>query len=302
MNEKELYKLRADPDFTRLSCPISEKEFQLLADSICSSGCKIPISIWDDIILDGHKRYQICCDNNIPFDVKRLYFAVREDAVIWACRQHCQHVDLSDERRKYLIGAQYNAAVSVLLASKHSAGPKSDNLGNSRSRTMVARNMGEEYHTAWNTIRKYGIYANALDTIKEKAPDFAQRILSGQYKVSHENIEELASLKPRQMERVMDRLELMQPFGKYKSSRRGIQTCLEESHEPLSVKDMPTTDPDAEIKALTLTIPSWIGSIERVQRSHNLLIASEIARYDLAHALADLRSSIYQLSETLGDV
>ncbi len=64
------HQLKTDPDFLRLCSQISETEYQLLAESIRSDGCENPIFVWRDIILDGHKRYRICSDNDIPFEVR----------------------------------------------------------------------------------------------------------------------------------------------------------------------------------------------------------------------------------------
>lgn len=63
-----------------------------------------------------------------------------------------------------------------------------------------------------------------------------------------------------------------------------------------SVKDMPAYDPDAEVAGLTLTIPSWSGSIERVIRETDLDIVSTNAKERLVSALRRLQKKV---SETL---
>lgn len=66
-----------------------------------------------------------------------------------------------------------------------------------------------------------------------------------------------------------------------------------------SVKDMPAFDPDAEITGLTLTVPSWSGSIHRIIARTDLSIVSAGAKKRLASALLRLREEI---SETLAAV
>lgn len=51
---------------------------------------------------------------------------------------------------------------------------------------------------------------------------------------------------------------------------------------------MPAFDPDAEVAGLTLTIPSWVGSIERTRTKANLSIVSVQARDKLMDALISL--------------
>ena len=59
-----------------------------------------------------------------------------------------------------------------------------------------------------------------------------------------------------------------------------------------SVKDMPEHDPDGEIVGLTLTIPSWNSSIDRVFDQTNLREISERAISALKKELMNMRDSI----------
>ena len=83
-------------------------------------------------------------------------------------------------------------------------------------------------------------------------------------------------------------------FTHYNASRREIQynNALSEPITGPSVKDMPTFDPYAEITGLTLTIPSWTRSIERVQKGMNFSIATPGAKEKLRSVLAELKMSI----------
>ena len=54
---------------------------------------------------------------------------------------------------------------------------------------------------------------------------------------------------------------------------------------------MPEFDPDAEVIGLTLTIPSWSSSIDRIVHS-NLDNVSDSARQKLHNALMDLQEAI----------
>lgn len=49
----------------------------------------------------------------------------------------------------------------------------------------------------------------------------------------------------------------------------GIRKPVLSDVPKISVKDMPSYDPDAEIASLTLTIPAWVSSIRRVNQSVN---------------------------------
>lgn len=60
----------------------------------------------------------------------------------------------------------------------------------------------------------------------------------------------------------------------------------------VSVKDMPGYDPDAEIASLTLTIPSWRGSIQRVMDSTDFEAISDKAQDDAGRELLALKDTI----------
>lgn len=55
-----------------------------------------------------------------------------------------------------------------------------------------------------------------------------------------------------------------------------------------AIKEMPPYDPDAEISSLTLTIPSWISSIERTRASADLTLISPAARQRIKQQLTHL--------------
>ena len=59
-----------------------------------------------------------------------------------------------------------------------------------------------------------------------------------------------------------------------------------------SVKDVPTYDPDGEVASLSLTIPSWNSSIDRVFNQTNLNEISDKARAQLKSELLAVRDSV----------
>ncbi len=118
----------------------------------------------------------------------------------------------------------------------------------------------------------------------------------------------MSSLNPKQIESVIERLEQQQQsFVRYKKSRLEIQGFINEigydPREPkITVKDMPPFDPDAEIIALSLTIPSWIGSVERIKKGKDLNAITQRARNQLSSVLYELQRSLSELLDTLKEV
>ena len=69
--------------FENLVAPLSELEFENLKESIKAEGCRDAIVTWNGIILDGHNRYRICTELNIPFKTIKMSFEDEEHAHLW---------------------------------------------------------------------------------------------------------------------------------------------------------------------------------------------------------------------------
>lgn len=63
------------------------------------------------------------------------------------------------------------------------------------------------------------------------------------------------------------------------------------------IKQMPKYDPDAELSSLTLTIPSWISSIERTRNTADFEYVSKDAIYKMNLQLQILQEAIHILME-----
>lgn len=75
-----------DEEFKDLLPPLSNEQFAELEGDIREKGCLQPLTLWKEsgILVDGHQRYQICTNYNIPFQTISLSFNSRLDALFWA--------------------------------------------------------------------------------------------------------------------------------------------------------------------------------------------------------------------------
>ncbi len=88
-------KLKIDPEFKHLISPLDDYEYQLLKENIKQRGCSSPINTWNDTIVDGHHRYQICSELEIPFKVEKLEFEDKFEAKIWMAKNQCGRRNIS---------------------------------------------------------------------------------------------------------------------------------------------------------------------------------------------------------------
>ncbi|MDR2438607.1 MAG: hypothetical protein LBE12_04440 [Planctomycetaceae bacterium] len=50
--------------------PLTDAEFTGFEESILKDGCLSPLVVWNDILVDGHNRYDICSKHQIPYAIK----------------------------------------------------------------------------------------------------------------------------------------------------------------------------------------------------------------------------------------
>lgn len=311
MRDKAVYKLAIDPEFKALICPLYDNEYQKLEEDILKDGCRDPLIIWEGIIIDGHNRYEICRRLQISFAVTEKDFSCREAAMAWICANQLGRRNLSEEMRKYLIGMQYESEktagqipnTSFLVYERPSKVEQETQMP--LGRQMIAARIAKQNHITLGTVQKYAQYARSIEMIRKKAPEIVPKILSGIYKISHNNMVALASYMPEEIKRVFGEIERRQSIHvQHKKTRAEIQQISQKTIERTkdgvqSVKDMPPPDPDAEVTGLMLTIPSWVSSMERIQHTADF---KHVSTQSIQKLISTLKNLEQKTKEILSDV
>jgi len=91
---------------------LSKEEFSALEASILREGCRDPIVVMGDEIIDGHNRYRICVKHNIPFNLVDM---CKPDCQVtvsevekWVINNQLMRRNLTDTKRIEYIGRLYN--------------------------------------------------------------------------------------------------------------------------------------------------------------------------------------------------
>ena len=292
-------------EFKSLIRPHPQKEFLELETSILNNGCLEPIKVWRGYIVDGHCRYDICTRYHIPFSVEEMPFDCKEAAVVWICATQCKRENITEEARHFLIGMQYETE-KIINSNKRddllNPQEEDDFLPESEiltCRHITAQRLAKENNVSFGTIQKYARYTRAILEIGRKAPELVPKILSGRYKMSHNSILEIERMSPEEIQKLNKRLgnSRNQVILKFKKSRAVIQSnyTTSASGTQSSVKDMPSFDPDAAINSLTLTIPSWLDSIQRTKQNTNFNHVSKPALIKAQTILDELATAVTEL-------
>lgn len=88
-----------DPEFQELIPPLTDDEFKQLEANLLRDGCKEALTVWDDILIDGHNRYKICQQHSIKFKVDEIKFESRDHAMAWIDERQLGRRNLDDDKR-----------------------------------------------------------------------------------------------------------------------------------------------------------------------------------------------------------
>ena len=65
------------------SPPLSLEEYSQLEKNIIADGCREPLVVFNNTLVDGHNRYEICIKHDLPFSILDKEFASESHAKEW---------------------------------------------------------------------------------------------------------------------------------------------------------------------------------------------------------------------------
>ena len=110
--------------------PLTPDEYQALERSLLAEGCRDALVLWGELLIDGHNRYQICCQHGLPFQtVQSNRFQSLEDVHLWMIDQHLGRRSVSEFQRGVLALRKREivaARRARFLETSAQAGPPAD--------------------------------------------------------------------------------------------------------------------------------------------------------------------------------
>jgi len=88
-----------DKEFRDLIPRMTMEEYGRLTESIKVEGCREAIVTWNNVIVDGHTRYEICMRYDISFRTIEKQFSDRDEARRWTIFNQLSRRNLSDYDR-----------------------------------------------------------------------------------------------------------------------------------------------------------------------------------------------------------
>ena len=144
--------LKVDPELRDLIPPLTDGEYASLKESIEKDGCREPLTIWkgQDIILDGHNRYEICRDLQVPFNTIEIELPDINAAKIWMIKNQKGRRNLAESQWAMLavkLEALYAEEAKGRMGSRRDLGLSLGQGEFGRSAEKAAKDMGVSHQT-----------------------------------------------------------------------------------------------------------------------------------------------------------
>jgi len=94
--------VKIDKEFQSLIPPLSHDEYAQLEANILADGCREPLTLWGDILLDGHNRAKICTEHGITYQTVEKNLPDRQAAIEWIILNQFGRRNLSPGNRSIL--------------------------------------------------------------------------------------------------------------------------------------------------------------------------------------------------------
>jgi hypothetical protein len=75
--------IQIDEQFRTEIDPLTREERVALECSILEFGCRDALVVWGDTLVDGHNRYEICTEYDVPYRIVHMDFESRDHALLW---------------------------------------------------------------------------------------------------------------------------------------------------------------------------------------------------------------------------
>jgi phage N-6-adenine-methyltransferase len=241
--------LKIDREFKNLIPQLSSEEYAGLEASLKSEGCRDSIVVWNDTIIDGHNRHEICTKNNIPFRTHIIDLPDRDAVIDWMYSNQLARRNLTDTMKMVLIGKQYahrKKAQGGYHGNQYVAKGQNDPLAN------TAEKIAQEQGVSEKTVKRAEKLAEAIETIGDLIGQEAkQEILKETVTPTRKEILDVAQeLKEATPERVTE----IKNSGLFTSESAEWYTPKEIIDSVIEVLEIIDLDPCSDGKNVPATI------------------------------------------------
>lgn len=256
--------LKIDPELRDLIPPLTDGEYASLKESIRKDGCREPLTIWksQNIILDGHNRYEICMDLKVPFNTVEIELPDLTAAKIWMIR--------NQKGRRNLAESQW-----AMLAVKLEALYAEEAKGRKGSRRDLGQNLGQGDfgRSAEKAAKDMGVSHQTVSYAKQVSnrgiPELIKLVESGYASVS--SAAKATSLPAKTQAKIVERAQSQIKEGVHPNIAAIIREIV-----PKATKDSPDDLLERSRNGLNACLEQ-LESVETTQRPENLVEMQDLS-------------------------
>lgn len=311
--------LNIDAEFQNLIPPLSDEEFRQLEENIKSEGCRDALVIWQGIIVDGHNRYKICQENNLPFKTEEKEFISRDEVIEWILKNQLGRRNLNDLQR-VRIALRYKEVIAEQMKEKQVDGgekgrksryaglrpidPKPDHTtqrkelakiagvseGNAyRAKTILEKGSPEQIDRAEKGGKGNSVYAVYNEVTSKEKPD----------KKQPEEIPDLKSEKSLfQVDKEIPKPTELEPekfdFNKLsmKDQRRIEQAVYDSIKNPNRVRKLPA---EALVGQIKVNLSTTLKNLESMLEEYAAMVMDKENNPKIIAVLSEAETAIKKL-------
>lgn len=193
--------------------PLDNDEIAQLNANILANGCQDSLKIWQTtkkvinpdavsneeqfVLIDGHNRYKVCTENNIPFAISLMQFQSLDDVISWMIDLQLGRRNMSSTEIAYYRGLKYNQEKKI---------EKTENFSSAGTSLKTSQKLAQQYGINEKTIRRDAEFAKGVESL---SPELKREVLSGTVKIAKKDLEELGKLA------VTQKLETIEAISTY---------------------------------------------------------------------------------------
>lgn len=191
--------------------PLSLEEFEQLRQNLIAEGCRDALIVWEtakgNILVDGHNRLRICSEQNIPYKTVSKHFQNIDEVKDWMINNQLGKRNLTEEQKSYYRGIQYKNFKNKQGAKEGNLNAQKQSRQNDHFVMKTNELLAEQHKVSPKTIQRDEKYANAIDRIVQNNPSLKWKILSKEYDIPKNKIEDLSNLDVKNLNSFLNEVE-----------------------------------------------------------------------------------------------
>lgn len=304
-----MIELRVDPEFRDKIPPLTEAEYDQLRENILEDGeVYEPIVVWNGVIVDGHNRWKIICENRTLLDgkykIKEMDFPDKWAAFEWMYKKQLGRRNISTEQKDILLAKMYEA-ISMGRGGDRKSKPQNEVLirkGNTAEIVAKEANVGRA------TVERAVQFSKGIDALSNVSKEASDKVLKGKTGINKKTVMEIPKMEPEQKKELAEAIVqgTIKEYQKKSTNPNGWSKKAREDRKQTEKVVDELFDTSREI---TLSVERFLVDIRENGKTYVKLLSNSINRYkevvtndnkqDVIQEIEKIITGIKELEEAL---